>query len=153
MFCFGNLLFPNAPWIYFCKFFGKFKKNIGLWRNTLNVIFCMSKEYWIFFVDTGFIDSVYFCTIHCFYSLVCTLLTWHLTVYLMFLMFQLYKIGIFFNVLCTSISFVWLWLPNNRHYILGKWVGIWLVGACFRFWVQVTTLLPTNSLAYSILMI
>lgn len=41
--CYSQML----PELIFANSLEKFKKKIGLLRNTLSVIFCMSKEYWI----------------------------------------------------------------------------------------------------------
>lgn len=47
MFCFGNLLFSQCFLNLFLPSLCKIQGKIDLLRDTLNVKFCMSKEYWV----------------------------------------------------------------------------------------------------------
>lgn len=159
---FWKLAIPKCSLTLFLQILWKIQEKIGL-RNTLNAIFCMSKEYWVscwyqfhWLIYLFIFVLVIVPTVQYVYVIN---VTSDILRYFVCLMFQLYKNRcIFFlkNVLSTSISFAWLCLPDNRHFILGRWVGEWVVGCmdgCLNSGSVLQALLPTYSLAYSKLMI
>lgn len=58
-FCFGNLLFPNVPWIYFWKFFGKFKEKLVFWEIPWMLRFVCRRSIECL-VNNSFIDILFF---------------------------------------------------------------------------------------------